>query len=39
MVVRSPGGEQYDKVVDTGTEIITKDNAEERLTKFSEWMK
>ena len=32
-------GEQYDKVVDTGTEIITKDNAEERLTKFSEWMK
>ena len=32
-------GEQYDKVVDTGTEIITKDNAEERLTKFNEWMK
>ena len=32
-------GEQYDKVVDTGTEIITKDNAEARLTKFNEWMK
>ena len=32
-------GEQYDKVVDTGTEIITQDNAEERLTKFNEWMK
>ena len=39
MAVKILKGEQYDKVVDTGTEIITKDNAEERLTKFSEWMK
>ena len=32
-------GEQYDKVVDTGTEIVTKDTAEARLAKFDEWMK
>ena len=31
-------GEEYDAVVDTGTEIITKDNAQDRLDRFSEWM-
>lgn len=30
--------EEYDTVVDTGTEIITKDNAQERLDRFSEWL-
>ena len=32
-------GEQYDKVVDTGTEIITKDNAQARLDNFANWLK
>ena len=32
-------GEQYDKVVDTGTEIITKDNAQARLDNFADWLK
>lgn len=31
-------GEEYDAVVDTGTEIITKDNAQDRLDRFTEWM-
>lgn len=31
-------GEEYDAVVDTGTEIITKDNAQDRLDRFAEWM-
>lgn len=31
-------GEEYDTVVDTGTEIITKDNAQDRLDRFSEWL-
>ena len=31
-------GEEYDEVVDTGTEIITKDNAQDRLDRFAEWM-
>lgn len=31
-------GEEYDEVVDTGTEIITKDNAQERLDRFAEWL-
>lgn len=31
-------GEEYDEVVDTGTEIITKENAQERLDRFAEWM-
>lgn len=31
-------GEEYDAVVDTGTEIITKDNAQDRLDRFVEWM-
>lgn len=31
-------GEEYDSVVDTGTEIITKDNAQDRLDRFAEWM-
>lgn len=31
-------GEDYDEVVDTGTEIITKDNAQDRLDRFAEWM-
>lgn len=38
-MVKILNGEQYDKVVDTGTEIITKDTAEARLAKFDEWMK
>lgn len=38
-MVKILNGEQYDKVVDTGTEIVTKDTAEERLAKFDEWMK
>lgn len=31
-------GEEYDEVVDTGTEIITKENAQDRLDRFAEWM-
>ena len=31
-------GEDYDEVVDTGTEIITQENAAERLAKFDEWL-
>ena len=31
-------GEEYDEVVDTGIEIITKDNAQDRLDRFAEWM-
>ena len=31
-------GEEYDSVVDTGTEIITKDNAQDRLDRFADWM-
>lgn len=31
-------GEEYETVVDTGTEIITADNAQERLDRFAEWM-
>ena len=38
-MVKILNGEQYDKVVDTGTEIITKDTAEASLAKFDEWMK
>ena len=38
-MVKILNGEQYDKVVDTGTEIVTKDTAEARLAKFDEWMK
>ena len=29
---------KYETVVDTGTEIITADNAQERLDRFAEWM-
>ena len=36
--VKILNGEEYGDV-DPGTEIITKDNAEARLTKFNEWMK
>ena len=31
-------GEEYDAVVDTGTEIITQENAQDRLDRFAEWM-
>lgn len=31
-------GKEYETVVDTGTEIITKDNAQNRLDRFTEWM-
>ena len=31
-------GEEYDEVVDTGTEIITQENAQDRLDRFAEWM-
>lgn len=31
-------GEDYDEVVDTGTEIITQENAQDRLDRFAEWM-
>ncbi|MGO5097528.1 sugar ABC transporter substrate-binding protein [Agathobaculum sp. LCP25S3_E8] len=31
-------GEDYDEVVDTGTQIITQENAQERLDRFAEWM-
>lgn len=31
-------GEAYDEVVDTGTEIITQENAQDRLDRFAEWM-
>ena len=31
-------GEEYDEIVDTGTEIITQENAQDRLDRFAEWM-
>ena len=31
-------GEDYDEVVDTGTEIITQENAQDRLDRFAEWL-
>ncbi|WP_318361423.1 sugar ABC transporter substrate-binding protein [uncultured Agathobaculum sp.] len=37
-IVKILNGEDYGDV-DTGTEIITKDNASERLQKFDEWLK
>lgn len=38
-MVKILNGEDYEKNVDTGTEIITKDNAQARLDKFDEWLK
>ena len=37
-IVKILQGEDYDEVVDTGTEIITKDNAADRLARFDEWL-
>lgn len=37
-IVKILQGEDYDEVVDTGTEIITQDNAADRLARFDEWL-
>ena len=37
-IVKILNGEEYGDV-DTGTEIITKDNAQARLDNFADWLK